>query len=449
MHLHFRTAAFAALLGSSLVSSMAFMARESRLPEDELLEGSAVQLSSRDTIKNLAIEIQNGFGSDMVTYITGLAQVGNESNIRVFLQNDGQWYVLDETIQKLPLTVDLSLPLPKDRMTVFTLPDYLSSARVWMSEAKLMFNHSDSGELAEPRVTDPGAPEAALRWGFVEFTHGPGELVANPSSVDFVGLILGINITSDTNPPLVVHGLKAGAVRDVCNEIKALGGWWAQLCVMSTDGKPLRTLSPNLYYSMNHANVPADVFTSYIDEVWTTFAAGSGRNLTIDSQDNNTAHVAYSPDAVNGKKVACSVGADQLLSCAGTPIRLPKPTTYDILSCDGGPFHVVNADDWVHKEIIARLCAAFTRSTLLLNGGDRQPSTAVGRATYYMGRQGQIPPGPEDPIEHYARIVHEHLIDGIGYAFPYDDVSPQGEEVAGLLKSSNPKALQISIGPWD
>ena len=45
--------------------------------------------------------------------------------------------------------------------------------------------------------------------------------------------------------------------------------------------------------------------------------------------------------------------------------------------------------------------------TLLLDGGN------VTRATYY-----------QDPItNHYARLVHEHLKDGRGYAFAYDDVN--------------------------
>jgi hypothetical protein len=52
-----------------------------------------------------------------------------------------------------------------------------------------------------------------------------------------------------------------------------------------------------------------------------------------------------------------------------------------------------------------------------------------------------------DPTNHYARIVHEHNIDGKGYAFAYDDVQPDGgEDQSGKVNHGAPKVFTIIIG---
>jgi hypothetical protein len=49
---------------------------------------------------------------------------------------------------------------------------------------------------------------------------------------------------------------------------------------------------------------------------------------------------------------------------------------------------------------------------------------------------------------HYARIVHAALTGGLGYAFPYDDVTPGGGvNQAGPVSSGSPALLAVTLGP--
>jgi hypothetical protein len=48
---------------------------------------------------------------------------------------------------------------------------------------------------------------------------------------------------------------------------------------------------------------------------------------------------------------------------------------------------------------------------------------------------------------HYARIVHAALTGGLGYAFPYDDVTPDGGvNQAGPVSSGSPALLTVTVG---
>jgi len=84
--------------------------------------------------------------------------------------------------------------------------------------------------------------------------------------------------------------------------------------------------------------------------------------------------------------------------------------------------------------MIPRLSAAFNRSTLLLT--DNFPN-GENKGQYY-----------KDPItNHYARIVHEANLDRKGYAFPYDDVTPDGgHDQSGAVIEGSPKLLTVAVG---
>jgi len=48
---------------------------------------------------------------------------------------------------------------------------------------------------------------------------------------------------------------------------------------------------------------------------------------------------------------------------------------------------------------------------------------------------------------HYARIVHAAEAGGLGYAFPYDDVTPDGGvNQAGPVSSGSPAQLSVTVG---
>lgn len=52
-----------------------------------------------------------------------------------------------------------------------------------------------------------------------------------------------------------------------------------------------------------------------------------------------------------------------------------------------------------------------------------------------------------DLTQHYARIVHAANLDGHGYAFPYDDVTPDGGvPQEGAVFSYSPALLTVAVG---
>ena len=50
-------------------------------------------------------------------------------------------------------------------------------------------------------------------------------------------------------------------------------------------------------------------------------------------------------------------------------------------------------------------------------------------------------------MQHYARILHSTNLDGKGYAFPYDDVTPDGGvPQEGAVVSGSPTLMSLAVG---
>ncbi|MGD0706793.1 MAG: beta-1,3-glucanase family protein [Trebonia sp.] len=80
------------------------------------------------------------------------------------------------------------------------------------------------------------------------------------------------------------------------------------------------------------------------------------------------------------------------------------------------------------------LAAAFSRSTLVI---DSDQPDGEHPARYYAATV----------TNQYARIVHATLSGGLGYVFPYDDVTPDGGvNQAGPVSSGSPAVLAVAVG---
>ncbi|KAI0596004.1 glycoside hydrolase family 64 protein [Biscogniauxia sp. FL1348] len=378
--------------------------------------------SSADPLK---ISLVNNFeGGQMYAYITGQ----DPSGAIVMLSTDGSWHFPDPLGSAIPIAINASVALPlgaTGQTTELTLPDYLSSGRVWIAEGMLTFFTVAAADgkatLVEPSSANPSDPSAAINWGFVELTNTKeAGIFANISFVDFVGLVIGMTLTLSSGETQTVKGLAKGAIESICNDLKTQaasdGQPWDEMCVLDTEGKPLRVQAPNLYIA-NNPSTMEDYYTDYIEQVWTKYAS---EDLIINTQT----------DAGN---VACRATGSRI-SCDGDNREYPKPTTADIWGCNSGPFAIHEDDNAIHKAVVPRLCAAFTRTTLLVDGGSTQPS--ISRDGYYQS----------SPTNHYSRIVHSYETDGRGYAFSYDDVNPDNENEAGVVAGVNPTVLELTVG---
>lgn len=373
----------------------------------------------------LPLAFVNNLASGAINaYITGL----DSNNQVVMVKADGTFYYPPSTSASTPqaLPVDNAIPLgAQGSTTPLTIPDWISSARIWFAEGHLQFytvkNGNGGTSLVEPSAVNPNDPSAAVNWGFVELSNVPnGGLYANISFVDFLGLILGMKLQVGDGSVQEAKGLHTGSVQAICRELSAQtaqdGASWGDLCQADKNGNLLRVLAPTDFMS-NYNSAFSTYWSSYIDQVWSTYTS---QPLYVDTQS--------SPG-----KVACQVQGSQL-QCAGDNRGYSKPTASDIFGCNSGPFAIQSGDNLVHLSVVPRLCAAFHRSSLLLSGGNIQPN--LDSSKYYTA----------SPTNHYSRLIHEYEIDGKGYAFAYDDVNPAGENQSGVVASANPQTLTIYVG---
>ena len=378
--------------------------------------------------EQLPISIVNNFpGGAINAYVTGL----DTSNRLVMLQPDGTFYypMADSSVATPQnVTGDIAIPLgAQGSTTKVTLPGYISAARVWFAEGDLQFftvysSESDGPSLVEPSAVNPSDPSAGVNWGFVELTNTEeGGLYANISYVDFVGMPLGMSLLAGDGSTQTAQGVGPDAVSTICSALKTQaasdGQVWGDLCMVDASGNPLRVIAPSDYVASNPSAF-SEYWNDYVEQVWTTYTSGG---LTINTQ------------AAAGE-VNCTVQNGNL-TCDGDNRGYEQPTAGDIFGCNSGPFAILEGDNDVHQAIVPRLCAAFTRTTMLLNGGNIQPGLAS--TDYYS----------TSPTSFYSKLVHENEIDGKGYAFSYDDVNPDTDtNQSGVVSDANPQELTIIVG---
>lgn len=307
-----------------------------------------------------------------------------------------------------------------------------SASRVWFSDGSLQFfvvGTPNGPGLVEPAAVNPNDPNAGTNYGFAELTWNSANIFADISFVDFVGLPLGIELSTNSGTSSQsALGLPSNAVQSVCSDLQAQhakdGMPWDQECVYTPSGELIRVLAPVDYLSQNNG-AWSGYFDSYIREVYQQFSSSP---LVINTQ------------AAAGN-VNCYADMSTLtLNCDGDNRGYPAPSAADIFGCNSGPFGFQSDDNAVHYAIVPRLCAAFNRGTLLNSNGAAQPGVAPNQ--YYTSPQGVW--------NYFSQSVHSHEWNGLGYAFSYDDVSPSdGQNVAGVVQSSDPDTLTFLVGGYD
>jgi hypothetical protein len=383
------------------------------------------------------LEVDGGVNA----YITG-----NDPNENpVILQANGQWYYGPPNASTIPTLISsdlITIPIQAtNQSTRVSLPTDISAGRVWFAEGSLNFSYVLSANGQISIVPTINGSYTDTRWGFLECTLSRDSgFWVDVSSVDFVGIALGVLlITSEQDSSaLRLGGLQNGAMKGICDGLElqsAVDGYpWGDLCINDAQGNLLRVLSPNSYVQLQPTAF-SGYWTCYVEEVWSKY---SSETLIINTQQSELGNVS------------CKVESDLLLCFSGISTDseggslstyMSKPSSEDIFSCSTGPFAISADTDNVLKAIIPRLCAAFHRSTLLLDDGNVQPNGPASDV-YYLG---------SNITNWYSKLVHQWEVGGRGYAFAYDDVTSdrdinQGQSQSGLLFSSTPEGFTITVG---
>jgi hypothetical protein len=433
------------------------------LPHSPSAIHSPYILSRNDSVgcpgqSSLNITLQNNHGKPLFFYVTGKNPEARDSFVILGKQGDCYAWTNKPTHPDLFPTVpyyfvdtteeggSFHSEIQVDNSVSFVLPSYVNSARLYVAEERLRFGTTGGGPgegLVEPSPTNNGLPEYNIIWQFIEFTYGQDNFILNPSYVDFAAMSLDITLESRSGQNMRAPGLEANGLDNICEKLeeqsKRDNQSWEDFCLKDNNGNNVRAISPNLYLALHPDDKMAKYYEQYVDSVWSKFSAA---NLTINTQDDGRGNKVD-----QGRKFICSVKPDDnMLWCEDEDGQLcdkcdfRKPNTAEIMGCvqtTDGPFRV---DGESRSLIVPRLCAAFTRSTLLLPGGELQPNSNITADLYYKAVT----------TNHYSRIIHEGLLNHTGYAFAYDDANPATDEdktsnAAGVIRDSDPRVLTITV----
>ena len=386
--------------------------------------GAAVGLGSQAlgwrasaTTPTLQIDLQNTTSSSSVyAFVTG--QAINNNNALMLLQSDGQtvYYPASPSGTGTALGANCAIPLGAPGSTTSITIPQIAGGRIWFSiGSPITFLLNPGPGLVEPSVSNPSDPNINLMWDFCEFTYNSAQLFANISYVDFVSIPISLSLKNSAGAVQTVSGMPTSGLDTVCSGLIAQnnsdGVGWNKL-VVTSGGANLRALSPNNGIVMD-SSLFSGYFQPYVDQVWSKYSSSS---LTIDTQ-------------ASWGSVTGTVSGGTLNFAGG--VSFGQPTAGDIFSCSTGPF--ANTAGALGP-LVARICAAFNRSTLLT---DTAQPDGENPADYY---QNAI-------TNHYARIVHAANLDGRGYAFPYDDVTPNnGANQSGVVFDGSPALWTIAVG---
>jgi hypothetical protein len=368
----------------------------------------------------LQLALQNKSNSGNVyAYITGLALEKN--NTPIFIQADGRsaYYPAAPSEIQQPLQADVAIPLGAPGNTVNVTIPKIAGGRIWFSmDAKLTFLLNPGPAVVEPSVTNPSDPNYNINWTFCEFTYNEAQLFANISYVDFVSIPVALSLTNTQGSTQSVPGMRPDGFQTLINELRAQaqrdGRPWDKL-IYEANGSPLRVLSPNNLLVGNGAAWDG-YWDAYTNAVWDKYR---NEDMTINTQ------------AAAGNLTGRVQGNELNLGEAGS---FSPPSARDIFTCSTGPF--ATGSNQARNAVIPRLAAAFNRSTLLSTSGNQFPNGS-NPSQYYK----------DSTTNHYSRLVHQVQKDGRGYAFPYDDVVPDGgQDVAGTLFDGSPKLFTIAVG---
>ncbi|MFD4411716.1 beta-1,3-glucanase family protein [Streptomyces sp. NPDC058475] len=328
--------------------------------------------------------------------------VGNQDGKQVRVTQDGTLAPISLSDNGADGFTDYALTLAGSGETRLSLP-YMSG-RIYVSLGeKLKFKAVADGNgdaaLQYPAGWVTSDPNYAVLHDCAEFTHNSAGMFCNTTMVDMFSVPMSIRLTGDKEQ--TTGTLRDGGRAAAFAAVKEI----AEFAPLVVDD--VRVIAPG--HGLDAGLFAKDYFAPYIDEVWSTY---TGKDLTV---------------TTNAGTFTGRVRADKFTFDGPAPVSFSKPSTRDVLFCDG---NLAAPNDGTTGPVAAVLGAGFNRSTLLSDPA--QPTT--GASDFYR----------TELTNHYAKAIHAATEDGKAYGFAFDDVA----DFASYIQDTAPTAIRLTLTPF-
>ncbi|MFG3253233.1 beta-1,3-glucanase family protein [Streptomyces sp. NPDC048172] len=325
--------------------------------------------------------------------------LGEKDGQRVWLTPEGEARPVGLGDNRQDGFTDYAIPLSDARG--LHLP-HMDGGRIYTALGdKLKFKAVTDGTgkaaLAYPAGWVESDPNYPVLHDWAEFTFQDTGMYCNTTAVDMFSVPLSLALKGQKRQT-------AGKLRPGgrSRAFKALArGAFADLIV---DDR--RIIAPG--HGIDAGKFPGDYLDAYIDEVWNTY---STKDLTVTTDQ--------------GEFKGRVSGSALVFTGPGT-VTIEKPTTRDVLFCDGA---LAAPNDQLGGPVAAVIGAALNRTTLA--AVDRQPATDPGR--FHQGRSAH----------EYLKVMHQINEDGKAYGFAFDDVAG----FASYVQDSAPTEMTLTLDP--
>ncbi len=289
------------------------------------------------------------------------------------------------------------------------------SGRVYFSYGQKLVFKLALGGLVQPAVQNPSDPNHNILFNWSEYTLNDSGLWINSTQVDMFSAPYAVGVKLPNGSTKSTGHLKPGGYNGFYSALRGQPGGWAHLIQTRADGTVLRALAPG--HGIESGALPATVMNDYINRVWSKYASSTLTVTPFADQPNTKYFGKVSGNVMNFTN-----------SSGAVVTTFQKPDADSIFGC----YKLLDApNDLVRGPISRTLCAAYNRSTLLVNAN--QPDTSS--ASFYQ----------DAVTNHFARKIHAQMADGKAYAFAFDDVGNH----ESLVNDSNPQQAYITLDPFN
>jgi hypothetical protein len=308
---------------------------------------------------------------------------------------------------------DVSIPGPGNGgSTTINFPRGFSG-RVYFSFGEKLKLFITPDGFVQPAPWAAGDANRNILFDWSEFTYNADGLWLNSTQVDMFAIPHAVTVTGSNGATSRTGDVVNNGRNTILDAIRAQSGW-ANTIYTRSDGTVLRALAPGK--AIEAGALPSNYLDPYINTAWNAYA---GKTLTVTpflDQPNTKYFGRTSGNVMN------------FTNSAGQQVAsFNRPSSGSVFGCAGD---LPAPNDLVVGPISRSICAALNRGTL--GTLDTQPTTNP--ADFYKS----------NPTNHYSRIIHANMADGMAYGFPFDDVANQ----ESLVYNGDPRSAGIILSPF-